>query len=443
MENAPLKISISGIRGIVGKTLTEAVVRDFAEAFATVSKKGKILVAQDTRPSGKRFRRLAAEALRGKGRTVVDLGITPTPTVLLNVRLLRAAGGMVLTASHNPSEWNGLKFVGADGQFLDTGAMKRLVRTWSERSFLGRAKRGTISQNRSGLSRHVRAILRGVNVRKIRAARFHVAIDPCNGTGAVVTEPFLKALGCRVTAINNRPDGRCAHPPEPTPAHLSQLASLVKKKGAQIGFAQDPDGDRLAVVSDQGIPLSGEYTLALAVDHILSKKRSPIVINLSTSRMIEDLARQRKVKVYRSKIGERYVIEKMRKVKAGIGGEGNGGVIYPAINPARDSLVGIALILESLAESGKTVSELISRFSHYEMMQEKLTLSKEKMDALLAKLPTLFKGGKVTRLDGVRIDLPRGWIHARPSNTEPIVRLIAEAPSQKEAKSLLDTVLKS
>ncbi|MBI4435802.1 MAG: phosphoglucosamine mutase [Candidatus Omnitrophica bacterium] len=432
-----LQISISGIRGIVGRTLTDERVCDFAKAFALFSKRGKMVVAQDTRPSGHRFRRKIIQGLREIGCSVVDIGVSPTPTVLFMVRFLHARGGVVVTASHNPSKWNGLKFVGEDGQFLDQKKMDSFLRIGSSRFFPASRRRGPRVRNRSALARHIQQVLRHLNVQKIRSCRFRVAIDPCNGTGAVVTAPFLRRLGCRVTAINNRPNGRFAHPPEPREENLQQLSRCVKKSGAQIGFAQDPDADRLAIVTEKGTPLSGEYTLALAVQHILSRRRSPVVINLSTSRMVEEVARQKGVKVYRSKIGERHVVEKMRKVKAAIGGEGNGGVIYPTINPARDSLVGMGLILESLSERNRPLSELVEALPHYEMVQKKLTLSKARSRALLKALPKRFKGGKVNRLDGIRIDFKDRWIHARPSNTEPVLRLIAEAPTKQGAVRLL------
>ncbi|MFH1857586.1 MAG: phosphoglucosamine mutase [Candidatus Omnitrophota bacterium] len=341
-----LKISISGVRGIVGQTFTDTLVSEFARAFSSWVKGGKVLVAQDTRQSGRRFRSLLLSTLLKNGSSVVDLGVAPTPTVLFMVRHLRARGAVIVTASHNPSEWNGLKFVGADGQFLDEKCMKRLVRIRAEKVFpKKKRRRGTLVRNRRALREHMHQVLRHLDIRKIRARRFRVAIDPCNGTGAVITPQFLRKLGCRVLAINQKPDGRFAHAPEPKEENLGQLAALVKRRSADIGFAQDPDGDRLAVVTEKGKRLSGEYTLALAVQWVLSKTKTPVVVNLSTSRMVETLARKRGVSVHYSKVGERNVIEKMLRLGAAIGGEGNGGVIYPKMNPARDSFLGMGLLI--------------------------------------------------------------------------------------------------
>ena len=432
-----LRISISGVRGVVGHSFTDKRVSDFTASFASLMKRGKILVAQDTRPTGRRFRSIIIRRLRECGCSVVDIGVSPTPTVLLNVRALRASGAIVVTASHNPAGWNGLKFVGPDGQFLNEPQMKRLI-GMRPLSFSQRLERqGPLREDRSAVARHLSEVLRHLDVQKIRSRHFRVAIDPCNGTGAVATSRFLKALGCQVLAINNVPNGHFAHPPEPTREHLGHLSRYVRQTKADIGFAQDPDADRLTVVTEKGEALNGEYTLALAVAHILSKRKTPVVVNLSTSRMIEDIVREKRMKIYYSKIGERHVVEKMQKVKAAIGGEGNGGVIYPTINAARDSFVGIGLILEFLAHSGKSLSRALEAFPRYTMLQQKLTLPKKRVNRLLKALPGRFQRGRMNRLDGVRIDLKEGWIHVRPSNTEPVVRFIAEASSKEIAKRLL------
>lgn len=441
-EPEDLRISISGVRGIVGRSFTDALVTSFAQAFTHFVSAGKVLVAQDTRPTGSHFRNLIIRKLRQAGVSVIDIGVAPTPTMLLMVRHLKARGGIIVTASHNPAGWNGLKFVGSDGQFLDTRQMERLIRLRSQkRSSSQTHRKGSFRRDDSALTRYLSHILRHLDLPKIRSCHFRVAIDPCNGTGAVATRRFLERLGCKVFAMNNVPNGRFAHPPEPTKEHLSDLARFVCQKKADIGFAQDPDADRLTIVTDRGKPLNGEYTLVLAVQHILSRKKTAVVVNLSTSRMIESIVRRKGMKIYYSKIGERHVVEKMRKLKASIGGEGNGGVIYPAINAARDSFVGMGLILESLARSPKPLSAIIRGLPRYEMIQKKLTLSKARTEALLLSLPKRFKGGKVNRLDGIRIDTQEGWIHARPSNTEPVLRLIAEASSRQKAQQLLDRLL--
>lgn len=438
-----LKISVSGVRGIVGRSLTEELITDFTTAFFRLVNGKKVLVAQDTRPSGYRFRRIILQTLRTLGCPVVDLGICPTPTALFMVRILKARGGIMITASHNPSGWNGLKFIGKDGQFLDEKEMQHLLRLRSPKSFSlkHRRKKGSFLRDQTALSSHRAHLLRHLNVRKIRSRHFRVAMDPCNGTGAVASAAFLKKLGCRVAAINDKPTGHFVHPPEPREENLTQLSRSVRRFRADIGFAQDPDADRLAIVTEKGKPLSGEYTLALAVQWILSRKKTPVVVNLSTSRMIRTLAQKRGVKLYYSKIGERHVVEKMRRVKAAIGGEGNGGVIYPKMNPARDSFVGMGLVLEYLASSRKSLSQLIDTLPRYTMLQRKLSLSPARTRYLLKTLPRHFPKGRINRLDGVRIDLKEGWVHVRPSNTEPIVRLIAEAPTRLAAERLLRRVI--
>jgi len=435
-----LRVSISGVRGIVERSFTNRLVRDFAVAFSRVVKGRRILIAQDTRPTGGRFRRVAIEGLREAGCDVIDIGTVPTPTVLFMVRRLRAKGGMIITASHNPKEWNGLKFVGRDGQFLDQKAMNTLIRFASQEIEMPQERRGRLSRDRTAMQRHLQQVLRHLDVPLIRKRKFHVAIDPCNGTGGVGTRAFLRKLGCRVSVINGNPDGRFAHAPEPTEENLKQLSRWVKKTRADLGFAQDPDADRLAIVTEKGVPLSGEYTLALAVQYVLSQKKTPVVVNLSTSRMIQTLAEKQGVPLFYSKIGERHVVERMRVVKAAIGGEGNGGVIYPAINAARDSFVGMGLILEALAHAQRPLSRLVAGLPQYEMQKKKFTLSKKSSERLLRLLLKRGKAGRISRLDGVRVDLREGWIHARPSNTEPIVRLIVEAPSKKETQKLLNLI---
>ena len=441
-EPEDLRVSISGIRGIVGRSFTDDLVADFTASFALLVKRGKVLVAQDTRPTGRHFRDVIIRTLHENGASIVDIGVCPTPTVLLNVRSLKACGGIIVTASHNPAEWNGLKFVGADGQFLNERDLETLIRLHSRRMpFQKNRQKKLLSKDHSAVTRHLLHLLLRLDVKKIRSRRFRVAIDPCNGTGAGTTSRFLQKLGCRIFAMNNVPNGRFAHPPEPTREHLTGLARYVREKNADIGFAQDPDADRLTIVTEKGEALNGEYTLALAVAHILSRKRTPVVVNLSTSRMIEEIVRCKGMKIYYSKIGERHVVEKMQKVKAAIGGEGNGGVIYPTMNAARDSFVGIGLILELLAHSQKPLSELIEELPRYEMLQEKRALSKERAKRLLNTLPKRFKGGRINRTDGIRVDLEEGWVHVRPSNTEPVIRLIAEASSKKIAKKLLTRVV--
>lgn len=443
MDSRPdLKVSVSGVRGIVGRSFTPELVRRFAQTFTGFLEGKKVLLARDSRPTGSFYLDLLAKQLTSAGYQVIELGICPTPVLLWSVRFLRADGGIMLTASHNPSEWNGLKFVGADGQFLDEEKMDRIHQQVLSGKFSHpRSLRGFRKKNPTVLRYYLNTLLHSIDQAAIRRRRFHVAIDPCNGAGAVLTPLFLKKLGCRVETINGKANGRFAHPPEPTPSHLSRLSRLVKKTGAHIGFAQDPDADRLAVVTEEGVALNGEYTLALAVQEVLSHERGPVVVNLSTSNMTQELAFRAGVSFSRTRIGERHVVERMMKVGAVVGGEGNGGVIYPRINPARDSFVGMALLLQHLA-SGARLSQWLRSLPSYVMLQEKLPLRKLfSLQKLGRRLRQRYPKGRFDWQDGVRLQLAGGWIHVRPSNTEPLVRVVVEDKTEEKARGLLKEVL--
>jgi len=437
---APLKISVSGVRGIVGASLTPALVLRYALAFGARRAPGPIIVARDTRPSGVMLGDIVCGGLQAVGCRVIRVGVVPTPTALGAVLAARARGGIIVTASHNPAPWNGMKFVGAHGSCLTPPEMDELVAAaqrpaealvpWHRL----KASRGDVR----AVEQHVARILRAVDTKAIRRRRFTVALDSCNGAGAVATPRLLKALGCRVVGIHVTPSGDFPRGPEPTPRHLAALAGAVRRAHAAVGFAQDPDADRLSLVDETGCPLSEELTVGIAVQHRLRQRRGPVVVNLSTSRIIDDVAGAAGVTVWRTPVGEVHVVHRMRQVHAVIGGEGNGGVIDPRVTWGRDSLAGIALVLEALAhdDDGQPLSAVAARLARWTMIKRIRRWSPSQTARVLASLRSRFRHGRITAGDGIRVDLPEGWVHVRPSNTEPVVRVFAEATTAAQAERL-------
>jgi phosphomannomutase len=434
-----LKVSISGVRGIVGEALTPQLVVRFAQAFGAYLDGGTVVLGRDTRLSGEMVREATLAGLLAVGCRVIDLGVCPVPTVQWNVRQLRADGGIALTASHNPQEWNALKFISASGLFLNHYQADELLDVYHQGQFpLAPWNRlGRWTSDGAGIPRHLQAILERVEVDLIRSRRFHVAIDCCNGAGAAMAPQLLEALGCRVERLNVALDQDFPHKPEPVPENLTQLCQFVRQTGAEIGFAQDADADRLAIVSEQGVPLGDEYTLVLAADFVLSQQPGVVVTNLSTTRAVEERAHQLGSRCVRTRVGEINVVTGMQQEGAAIGGEGNGGIIYPALHYARDSLMGMALILEHLARQGGTVGQLKARMPAY-FMATKRYRRPDQLQRLYHHLAERYRqqpGARINLLEGVRIDLPDRWCHVRASNTEPILRLYAEAatPGEEEA----------
>jgi phosphomannomutase len=439
-----LKISISGIRGIAGGSLSDNVISDFSKAFASYINKGVIVAGRDPRASGEKIKDLVISSLNGFGIDVIYLGICPTPTVQLMVKELKADGGIIVTASHNPAEWNGLKFVRKDGIFLNKDEAERLIEIYDKRSFIVSAKMGSLKVQDKPLDLHIKKVLGCIDVQGIRKRKFKVVLDSCNGAGSAITIRLLKELGCQVIELYTDPRKPFPHNPEPIPANLNALCEKVKASGADIGFAQDADADRLAVVTEKGVAPGEEYTLALAAEHVLSnnKVRSPkVVTNLSTSMMVDDIAKKYGANVIRTKIGEVNVAEEMVKQKALIGGEGNGGVMYPVVGYSRDSLTGIGLILDSLSRSGKNISDAIESLPKYSIVKEKIACSsKDEAAAFLDKVIVNFKGEVIDRTEGIKVILKNAWVHVRPSNTEPVIRIIAEAETQNKAVALIKKI---
>ena len=449
-----LMISVSGMRGHVGTDLTPELVARHAAALGawvrlagtgrTDAARPAVVLGRDARTSGPMFARAAAAGLMSVGTDVIDLGIVPTPTVQLAVEHHHAGAGLILTASHNPIEWNALKFVGPDGVFLDAEAGAR-VRALAEEGppRMGWDGLGELRQDDAAVTRHLDAVLAlpVMDVTAIRARKFHVALDCVRGAGAVAMLPLLDRLGCRVSGINLEPDGRFPHPPEPIPENLGDLGALVRKSGADIGLAVDPDVDRLALVDETGRPIGEDYTLAFAIRAVLQNRSNAaepptVVANLSTSLVVEDAARAMGARFLRAPVGEANVARAMRECGAILGGEGNGGVMYPALHIGRDAPLGVALILHLLATTRSTVSKLVAECPTYTIVKAKGPRGPE-LRPLYDRLRQRFADAQADERDGLRLSWADRWLHIRPSGTEPIVRLIAEAPSPVEADALV------
>jgi phosphomannomutase len=438
-----LKISISGVRGVVGVSLTPTLLTRFAQAFGTYVGQGRIAVGRDTRTSGEMVRQAAVSGLLSTGCRVIDLGVCPTPTVQLTVRRLAAQGGIAITASHNPPEWNALKFVGPDGLFLDAEHARELLDIYHQGDYTkvgGSLMRPVELMPQAG-DEHVRKIVEVVGPLQRGARRPRVVIDSCNGAGSVLAPRLLEALGAEVIGINVTPDGRFPRPAEPLPENLGALCKAVQDHHADVGFAQDMDADRLAVVSEQGRPIGEELTLVLAAQFVLNRTHGPVVTNLATTHALEAVAARFGCKVFRTPVGEANVARAMLRHEAVIGGEGNGGVIYPPVNFARDSLVGMALILHLQAESGRSISQLVEELPPFHMVKRRFTFPSHRIGEMLARVKREYAAYPIDVRDGVKVTLPEGWFIVRGSNTEPVVRVVAEASSEEAANHIASTIL--
>lgn len=441
-------VSVSGMRGIVGTDLTPELVARHAAALGSWARQnGKplVVIGRDARTSGLMFTRAAVAGFNSVGVDVIDVGMVPTPTVQLAVEHHHAGAGLIITASHNPVQWNALKFVGPDGIFLD-GAAGLAVRSLAEQG-PGRAGWdgiGGVREDPDAIDRHLDLIfaLPEVDVTGIRARGFHVALDCVRGAGGIVIPKLLARLGCRVSAINLETDGRFPREPEPIPENLGDLGRLVRESKADIGMAVDPDVDRLALVDEQGRPIGEDYTLAFAVRAVLArhpKLVDPVVVaNLSTSLVVEDAAKDGRARFVRAPVGEANVAKSIQDERALIGGEGNGGVILPALHIGRDAPLGVALILQHLAGSKAVPSELVRRSPQYRIVKAKSPRGAN-LEVLYHAIRTRFADAQADTRDGLRLAWADRWVHVRPSGTEPIIRYIAEAPSEALAKELIAT----
>jgi len=447
-----LKVSISGVRGVVGEKdgLTPELLTNFSQAFGTFLAGGRVVVGSDTRPTREFVKHAIAAGLMATGCTMLDAGIMPTPAVLHLVRRLKADAGIIVTASHNPIQWNALKLVNRQGLFLDQEEMNEVIRLFESRTFglqgWDRLGHTEVLDNAGLLDLYLGHILKFTDVKKIRQKKFRVAIDPVNGAGSGLTKRFLERLGCSVSSINDVPDGIFGRKAEPLPENLKGLCGLVRRKRADVGFAQDPDADRLAVVSEKGEPLGEEYTLAIAIDHVLGmkkRKKGTVVINAATSLASERTALRHGSKVIQTRIGEINVTTKLLAVGGIIGGEGNGGVIYPEVNTGRDSYIGMAIILERMAVTGRTPSQIKTGLPQFTIIKQSIPASGASLKTMKAKLLKAFAGAKMNEIDGLKIVFKDAWIIVRPSNTEPIIRFIAEAQTRDEAEKLIHRVRKA
>ncbi|MDH5466962.1 MAG: phosphoglucosamine mutase [Candidatus Aminicenantes bacterium] len=437
-----LKISVSGVRGVVGESLTPQLVAKFAQAFGTYLGRGEVIVGQDSRQSGTMVKKAVLSGLLSVGCKPVEVGICPIPSIQVFTKQARAMGAIAVTASHNPKEWNGLKFLNKEGLFLNYHQVDEFLDIYhqGEFSLVDVDKYKVPEYEENPTEPHAKKLLSYLDVNSIARGKFKVAVDCCNGAGAVLAPWFLERLGCQPVLLNCVPDGRFAHHPEPLPENIAELCRTVIKNKADVGFVQDADADRLAVVNEKGEPLGEEMTLVLAAKHVLSQKPGPVVINLSTSQAIDDIAAEYGVPVIRTKIGEINVVETILSLeeKPAIGGEGNGGVILPDVHPCRDSFTAMGLILEYMAASGKAVSELQNEVPRYFMIKDRIDKTQEETYRLIKEMRKKYTDkGEISLMDGMKITFSDYWVHIRPSNTEPIIRLIVEAKSRARAEEMV------
>lgn len=448
--------SISGIRGTIGGQsgdgLSPLDIVKFTAAYASLirststKKSNKIVVGRDARISGEMVNSLVVGTLMSMGFDVVNLGLATTPTTEIAVVGENACGGIILTASHNPKQWNALKLLNENGEFLNAAEGEQVLQIAADESvtFADVDSLGRLINNESYNRKHIESVLALplVDVEAIRSAGFRVAIDCVNSVGGVIIPMLLEALGVKsVEKLYCEPNGQFPHNPEPLPEHLTDISALIKKGGVDVGFVVDPDVDRLAVISENGEMFGEEYTLVAVADYVLSHTPGNTVSNLSSSRALRDVTRSYGQTYCAAAVGEVNVVAKMKETAAVIGGEGNGGVIYPESHYGRDALVGIALFLTHLAKSGRKVSELRAGYPSYFMAKQKIELTPSiDVDAILIKVKSKYAQYDVTDIDGVKIDFPDCWVHLRKSNTEPIIRIYSEAPTMKEAEALAATI---
>jgi len=438
-----LKIGPSGVRGVIGESLTPQLVTSFAAAFGTYCGAGPILVGTDTRPSAEMVKQAAIAGLLSVGCTPVDAGIVPLPALMFHVREAGAFGGISVSGSHGSLEWNALRFIDAEGLALRANQAAELTDLYHQGVYprVRAADMSEVRPDTSSVSRHLLAVTRMVDVGLIRSTRFKVAVDPRGGAASVPVLALLDAFACDVVAINAGADTPCLPNPEPDEASLAELGGLVRSSGADVGFVQDADADRLAIVDEHGTPLGTDATVVLVIRRWLERRAGAVVASISTSRMVDDVAASFGCPVYRSRVGEAHVIELMKRRGAEVGGEGDGGAIVLQVNPCRDSFAAMALVLESMAVSGRSIGGLMGQVPRYAMVRERLLCSARDIAPSLRLIKDLFRGEQLDLTDGVKVTWPDRWLLARPSATEPVIRLAAEAPAESEARALVNRVL--
>jgi phosphomannomutase len=445
-----LIISVSGVRGIIGDNLTASVAAEYGCAFGTFLKENNpgsrlsVCIGMDSRPSGQMLKSAVTAGLTDTGVDIIDLGLVTTPCVGVSLRELGCTGGVIITASHNPIPYNGIKLLLSNGIAPPPETAAKIKQNFSDRKFIHTDSThcGKVTSDIQADSRHISKVLAIIDKELIASKKFKVALDSINGAGGRITKKLLAEMGCEVSAINDEPTGMFPHAPEPTADNLRDFCKIVKNMGADIGFAQDPDADRLAIVDEKGTYIGEEYSLALAAKYIFSKRSGKAAANLSTSRMIDDIAYKANSQVMRTAVGEANVASAMLEHDCIIGGEGNGGVIDLRVGPVRDSLVGIALVLQLMAETGKTISRLAAEVGGYYMNKDKFPADNNQAQQILTSAKKIFAGAKLDSTDGCRFDFDEGWLHIRASNTEPVMRVIVEAKDYVTAQKYIDVVMK-
>ena len=435
-------IGVAGVRGIVGDSLDPAVVARFSAAFArSLPGAGPVVIGRDARATGPMVRMAACAGLTASGREVIDLGLATTPTTQLAVEHLHAAGGVILTASHNPPQWNALKFLSAAGEFLGPREGREVRERFEADRDLWASwdAVGSVREETGALQWHLDRVLalRHLDVPAIRRRALHVVVDGCASVGGIALPALLEVLGSRVTKLDCDPDGRFTRELEPLPEHLGGLGRAVREARADLGIASDPDSDRAAFVDAAGVPLGEEYTVALGTRAALEAERGPVVTNLSTSRMLDAVCEQAGVPLHRTPVGEAHVVEAMHGLHAVAGGEGNGGMILPAAHHGRDALVAMALVAQAM-RGGVTLRALADALPRFAMIKDKLARPMERWEETAERLKQAFAGWQVDATDGLRFARGETWVHVRPSGTEPVVRVIAESPEAAETRAIVD-----
>ncbi len=437
--------SISGIRGIVNNGLNYETIEQFAFGFLKLQKPGEILIARDGRSHGLEFSEKLCESLEAANQTVINCGIVPTPTAQFIVEKNKYAGGIVITASHNPTEWNGLKFIDRDGCFIRPEKYKKLLSLLDENKNIElnpTFKSGVIDYNDEAINKHLNNIinLSLINLEQIKKKKYKIVVDAVNSSTSKILPLLLKQFSCNITELNCNADGNFNRGAEPLPHNLSEISKIVVETKSDLGIATDPDGDRLAIIDEKGNPIGEESTLVICCESLLRSKKidSPIVTNLSTSMAIDKLTKKYGVDVIRSNVGEINVVTKMKAVNSLIGGEGNGGVILPESHYGRDSLVATALLLNRLSMDNITMSELYNSIPHYEIIKDFIKIDKPINSNFIKKIQNQFNPSEINQMDGVKLIWPNKWIHIRKSNTEPIIRFYSEAETTEESLELIN-----
>ena len=435
---AELIVSVSGIRGVVGKNLTSKTVEQFTLAVSSVLEAGPMVVTRDGRANGVELAEDVCQTLISSGRDVINGGVAATPTTGVLIREFQAAGGIQISASHNPIQYNGLKLFDQTGRVLtaERGEQVRELYQQSAELSLDAEHPGTVTTPEDTISAHLNLVLATVNVDRIRSRNYRVLLDANHGAGGLLGRRLLETLGCQLILLGEEANGKFQHDPEPTATNLTSICQQVAEQDVAIGFCQDPDADRLAIIDESGNYLGEEYTMALCVNHILQQRSGPIVTNCATSRMIEDLSNKHGVAFHRSAVGEANVVDAMLTTQACFGGEGNGGPIDPRVGYVRDSFVGMALVLDAMAAEDQSVRNLADRLPSYSIHKTQITVAIEQMPTIFDALEHQLTATTSSRLDGLRLDWPDQWLLIRASNTEPLVRLIAEAADPATAEQL-------